>query len=426
MKALLFERKVAKFAAAAIAGRVVAGRGAKHGPLTLKDVDPPSLPAAGWQRLRPRLAGICGSDLATIDGRSSRYFEPIVSFPFTLGHEVVGDLDDGTRAVLVPVLHCATRGIDPPCVACRDGQINRCERIAFGHLEPGLQSGFCETTGGGWSLAMVAHESQLLRVPADMSDEQAVMVEPTACAVHAARTVPRDAGPLVIVGAGALGLLTLAALRAEGDERTIVMTAKHPDQRRWAKELGADRVVEPRELARAVRSETSSLVFGDHLTGGAPTVVDCVGSEDSLADSLRVVAPGGTVLVVGMPGHAPRPHVAVASRDGAAGVLRLHARRLRRRARSRAGRRPRAARQRPLPARPVHRGHRARGERRHPRCGARGVRPPQREATGRSLMAPAKADVTNEATTIERDEADQTSKADVTNEATTTEREAHR
>jgi threonine dehydrogenase-like Zn-dependent dehydrogenase len=131
MKALVFERKVAKFAAAAVAGRIVAGRGAKHGPLTLKDVDPPSMPAAGWVRFRPRLAGICGSDLATIDGQSSRYFEPIVSFPFTLGHEVVGDLDDGTRAVLIPVLHCATRGVEPPCDSCRAGRINHCERIAI-------------------------------------------------------------------------------------------------------------------------------------------------------------------------------------------------------------------------------------------------------------------------------------------------------
>jgi threonine dehydrogenase-like Zn-dependent dehydrogenase len=115
VKALVFERKLARFAAAAVAGRVVPGRGAKHGPLSLKDVEPPALPADGWQRLRPRLAGICGSDLATIDGTSSRYFEPIVSVPFTMGHEVVGDLADGTRAVLIPVLHCATRGIRPAC-----------------------------------------------------------------------------------------------------------------------------------------------------------------------------------------------------------------------------------------------------------------------------------------------------------------------
>lgn len=307
MKALRFERKVAKFAAAAVAGRIVPGRGAKHGPLTLKEVDPPELPGPGWVRLRPRLAGICGSDLATIDGRSSRYFEPIVSFPFTLGHEVVGDLDDGTRAVLIPVLHCATRGIDPPCDSCRAGRINLCERIAFGHLDPGLQSGFCATTGGGWSIAMVAHESQLLPIPDDVTDEQAVLVEPTACAVHAARVVESsnlDGGPLVVVGSGALGLLTIAALRHTVRLNTpMIVTGKHPEQRRWAKELGADRVVEPHELARAVRSETSSLMIGDHLTGGAPMVVDCVGTATSLTDSLRVVAPGGTVLVVGMPGH---------------------------------------------------------------------------------------------------------------------------
>ncbi|HEX7096451.1 MAG TPA: zinc-binding dehydrogenase [Acidimicrobiales bacterium] len=307
MKALVYERKVAKFAAAAVAGRIMPGLGAKHGPLTLKDVDPPELPGPGWVRLRPRLAGICGSDLATIDGRSSRYFEPIVSFPFTLGHEVVGDLDDGRRAVLIPVLHCATRGVDPPCDSCRAGHTNRCERIAFGHLDPGLQSGYCTTTGGGWSIAMAAHESQLLVVDDDVSDEHAVLVEPTACAVHAARTVAAtgvDGGPLVVVGSGALGLLTIAALRHTARvSAPIIATGKHPEQRRWAKELGADRVVEPAELARAVRSETSSLMIGAHLTGGAPLVVDCVGTAASLTDSLRVVAPGGTVLVVGMPGH---------------------------------------------------------------------------------------------------------------------------
>lgn len=301
MKALRFERKIAKFAAAAVAGRVVPGRGAKHGPLQLEDVDLPASPDGDWLRLRPRLSGICGSDLATIDGASSRYFEPIVSFPFVMGHEVVGDLDDGSRAVLIPVLHCETRGITPPCGACAAGRINLCERIAFGHLEPGLQSGFCESTGGGWSLAMWAHRSQLLVVPGEVTDEAAVLVEPMACAVHAARSIATD--DVVFVGAGSLGLLTLAATRALRPTARLVITAKYPEQRALATALGADRVVQPNELVRAIRSETGSLLVGDRLTGGFGTIVDCVGSEASLTDSLRVVAPGGTVLVVGMPGH---------------------------------------------------------------------------------------------------------------------------
>jgi threonine dehydrogenase-like Zn-dependent dehydrogenase len=203
--------------------------------------------------------------------------------------------------VVVPVLNCAVRGIDPPCDQCAAGRINRCERVAFGHIEPGLQCGFCESTGGGWSQEMVAHPSQLVDVPGDLSDEQAVLVEPTACAVHAARQV--TAGRVAVVGAGTLGLLTVAALRRLSPATEIVATAKHPDQRHWAKELGADVVCAPGELARAIRSATGSMRIGDQLTGGVPEVVDCVGSEASLTQALQVVAPGGTVHAVGMPGR---------------------------------------------------------------------------------------------------------------------------
>lgn len=306
MKALRFSRKPTKYVAAGIAGRLAAGKGAAVGPLKLADIDDLELPADDWVRLRPRLAGICGSDLATIDGHSSRYFEPIVSFPFTPGHEVVGDLEDGTRAVLIPVLSCATRGIDPVCPACATGRTNHCGRIAFGHLEPGLQSGFCSDTGGGWSAEMVAHPSQLLAVPEALTDEQAVMVEPAACAVHAARKVAAS-GPhqrIAVIGAGTLGLLTIAALRAEADFATLVATAKHPHQRALATSLGADQVVAPRELGRVVRSLTGAFVLdGGQLTDGAELVVDCVGTAESLTQALQVVAPGGQVLVVGMPGH---------------------------------------------------------------------------------------------------------------------------
>ena len=129
MKALVFERSLPRMAAARVAW--------KAGPLAFtRDAEEPSLPGPGWHRVRPRLAGICGSDLATVAGRSSRWFEPIVSFPFVPGHEIVGDLDDGTRVVVEPVLACAARGIDPPCEACAEGATDRCERIAFGHLQP--------------------------------------------------------------------------------------------------------------------------------------------------------------------------------------------------------------------------------------------------------------------------------------------------
>lgn len=301
MKALVFSRKPAKFAAAMVAGRLAPGAGAKVGPLALRDVDPPELPGFGWVRVRPRLAGICGSDLATIDGSSSRWFEPIVSFPFTPGHEVVGELDDGTRVAVVPVLSCVARGIRPVCGPCAEGRINHCERIGFGDLEPGLQCGFCESTGGGWSTLMVAHTSQLVSVPDDLSDEAAVLVEPTAVAVHAASLV--DAGRVALIGSGTLGLLTIAALRRARPEVDILATAKHPPQRDLARELGADMVVAPGELDRVVRSRTGTMRFDNgQLGGGVKAVVDCVGSAESIAQALRIAAPGGTIHAVGMPG----------------------------------------------------------------------------------------------------------------------------
>ena len=163
MSTLLFERSLPRFAAARVVSSFGSGRGAGVGPLRLIERDAPALPAANWVHVDPILSGICGSDLATLDGRSSRYFEDIVSFPFVPGHEVVGTLTEdalgaeggvlasGSRVVLQPVLGCAARGIEPMCPACQAGDVGNCGYIAFGHIRPGLQTGFCADTGGGWS-----------------------------------------------------------------------------------------------------------------------------------------------------------------------------------------------------------------------------------------------------------------------------------
>ena len=224
MTTLLFERSLPRFAAARVVSSFGSGRAAGIGPLRLVDRAAPDVPAEGWFRVDPVLSGICGSDLATLDGRSSRYFEDIVSFPFVPGHEVVGTVAEdaraadgaplaaGTRVVLQPVLGCVARGIEPPCPACQAGHVGNCGRVAFGHIRPGLQTGFCADTGGGWSSAgLVAHASQLYAVPDGLSDADAVTVEPVACAVHAVLGAPIAEGDVVaVLGAGTLGLLVTA------------------------------------------------------------------------------------------------------------------------------------------------------------------------------------------------------------------------
>jgi threonine dehydrogenase-like Zn-dependent dehydrogenase len=300
----------------------------------LVEREAPELPAEGWAHVRPVLSGICGSDLTTLDGRSSRYFEDIVSFPFVPGHEVVGTLGEteaswgeivgaegtalasGSRVVVQPVLGCAARGIEPMCPACRSGHVGNCGYLAFGHIRPGLQTGFCADTGGGWSSSgLVAHRSQLFGVPVGLSDADAVMIEPLSCAVHAVLAAPIADGDIVaVVGAGTLGLLVTAALghlASTGrcaSPSVLLIGAKYAHQQRFAREFGGTEALAPEQLPRAVRRHARSLSYGGRsgmtatLSGGADVVFDCVGSPESIAQSLGMVRPRGTVSLVGMPG----------------------------------------------------------------------------------------------------------------------------
>ena len=313
MKALRFKRNIPRYAAAKIAGNIMPGSGASFGPIDLIQEESSKTPGKDWVRVRPRLSGICGSDLATVDGKSARYFEPLVSFPFTPGHEVVGDLDDDSRVVLEPVLSCASRNISPPCSPCSEGKIGNCENVTLGEISSGIQTGSCHDTGGGWATEFYAHPSQLHSVPDEFSDEAAVMVEPTACGVHAALAAELpDEGVVAILGSGTLGQVTISALRHFTKPKTIISTARYPEQKKMAAQLGSDIVVNPEEIHRAVRracgtkaitnvSEKAPDGRVDRLTGGADVVIDCVGSSKSISDALSITKPNGKVVLVGMP-----------------------------------------------------------------------------------------------------------------------------
>jgi threonine dehydrogenase-like Zn-dependent dehydrogenase len=318
MLALEVFRSVPRFAAARVAGRRMPGLlvGATS-PVRLITRDEPEVRAPGWARLAPRLSGICGSDLGVVTGSTSLYFAGLVSLPFVPGHEVVAELLDdcedlprGTRVVLDPVLACAARGL-PACGPCAAGRTNRCERITVGHVAPGLQTGYCADTGGGWGERMVAHRSQLHPVPDALDDERAVLVEPLACAVQLARRAAPRAGDRVLVsGAGIVGLFAVLALRELTPAADITVVAKHGHQAALAKDFGATSVVGPGEAMRAVRRETQALqvrsglperLAGDLLLGGVDVAIDAVGSTGSLDLALRSTRDGGRVVLAGMP-----------------------------------------------------------------------------------------------------------------------------
>jgi threonine dehydrogenase-like Zn-dependent dehydrogenase len=233
--------------------------------------------------------------------------------PFVPGHEAVGELMDdcgdlpaGTRVVLEPVLSCAARGLDP-CSHCAGGATGRCDRVTVGHVSPGLQTGYCADTGGGWGGTFVAHRSQLHPVPEAMTDRRAVLVEPLACAVHAVlRGRPEPGATVLVVGAGTVGLLTVLALREFTGAGRVIVAAKHGRQAELAVEFGATEVVGSGDAVPALRRATRAYRLSPergrpYLLGGVDVAFDCVGTRSSLDSALRTTRAGGRVVMAGMP-----------------------------------------------------------------------------------------------------------------------------
>ncbi len=287
----------------------------RFSPLQLEEAPDPKLPTPEWVRVKPLLSGICGSDLGTLSSENSPYFSPITSPPFVLGHEVVGVVTEdnsgfhaGERVVVEPALGCTVRGIEPPCPYCASGRYALCLNVAKEDISPGIQTGFCHDTGGGWSQGtLVAHPSQLHRVPGAVPDEAAVAVEPLACAVHAAlKASPTRDDTSLVIGAGSVGLFTVAALRRLTQAGRIICVAKHERQKNEALRLGADEVVHPRETYRTLPDLLDTEAYKPELgkpvvMGGAERVFECVGASGTMEDALRLTKPGGEVTLVGMP-----------------------------------------------------------------------------------------------------------------------------
>jgi threonine dehydrogenase-like Zn-dependent dehydrogenase len=316
VKALVYRKSIPRYLLMRAASkRIKTLETGRLSPLQLEGAPDPELPTPDWVRLRPLLSGICGSDLGTLSSENSPYFSPITSPPFVMGHEVFGEVAEdspgfaaGARVVLEPALGCAVRGIHPPCPYCASGRHALCLNVAKGDISPGIQTGFCRDTGGGWSRGtLVAHPSQLHRVPDAVPDEAAVAIEPLACAVHAAlKDPPGPNDTSLVIGAGSVGLFTVAALRHLTEAGRIICVAKHARQREEALRLGADEIVHPGEiyttLPKMLGTETYKPELGKPVVmGGADRVYECVGAPGTMEDAVRLTKPGGEATLVGMP-----------------------------------------------------------------------------------------------------------------------------
>lgn len=294
--------------------------------LRLREVPEPELPGRDWVRLEVLKAGICGSDLGNLSFESSPAMEPFGSFPAVLGHEVlarvieagpdVRRVEPGQRVAVDPVISCVVRGFGggERCSSCVAGLYGTCEhageegrvRVGGRTLRRGLTIGYQADLPGGWSERMVAHESQLFPLDDRISDRAGALMEPLAVGMHAALgTRPFGRGPALVIGSGPIALGAIWALRAAGYEGELVAQIKRAHEADLARSLGASEIVSPGEEARQALVETGARAYmpilGDEVYagGGFPLIFDCVGSGESVKQSLRYAAPRGRVVLLG-------------------------------------------------------------------------------------------------------------------------------
>jgi threonine dehydrogenase-like Zn-dependent dehydrogenase len=282
------------------------------------EVSEPTLPTGEWVKINTRLGGICGTDWNLVRVKPLWYLEPYSSQPFVLGHEIVGDIRElgpdvagwhpGDRAVVEPLLWCRPRGFTDLCRNCMSGRINLCERMTDGSVAPGQIIGSCRDTGGGWGSSLVAHSSQLYRVPDSVTDAEAVLVEPFSVALHAVlNQYPADHDRVLIVGAGTIGLLTVHSLRALGCAAEILVLARHPYQADAALQLGASEVFSTEsDFYAGIAERTGARLFKPTLgkrvmQGGCDQVFVCVGTSEATDVAVRLTRSGGTVTMVSAP-----------------------------------------------------------------------------------------------------------------------------
>src|SRR5262249_892495 len=120
--------------------------------------------------------------------------------------------------------------------------------------------------GGGWSEEMLLHEYQLYPVSPSLNDAQAMMIEPTSVALHAVlRRLPPSGERVLIIGAGAIGLLILQVVRALAPEAEISVLARHSFQVEQATRMGAKHIIYPRDSYHGVQRATGGKLYGGLL-----------------------------------------------------------------------------------------------------------------------------------------------------------------
>jgi threonine dehydrogenase-like Zn-dependent dehydrogenase len=282
----------------------------------LTEVPEPVLPSDEWVKIKTWMCGFCGSDLNLILLRESPTGSPFTSFPCVIGHEICGEIIEVGRSVagfevgdgvtVAPYLSCAVRGISPECPACRSGKVAACENFARGSLAPGMFTGICKEINGGFAPFVVAHQSQLFKLPPGISPEAGVLTEPFSVAIQAVwDNRPQDGEAVLVIGGGVIGSLIVRAIRGLEIDCRITVAEKSDFAAKWCRKAGADRLITDGDLFDGTVQTTNAarykpMMGPDILMGGFSRIFDTVGNSGTVNIGLRCLAAQGTYSLVGI------------------------------------------------------------------------------------------------------------------------------
>lgn len=249
--------------------------------LEIQDRPMPAIQKVNEVLIRVRTAGICGSDVHIYHGTS-----PVATYPRVIGHEIAGEIVEvgsavelfqkGDRVVMDPVISCGR------CYQCKIGRSNVCGKLQVRSVH----------VDGGYQEYIVLPQESIHRIPADLSWEEAVMIEPFTIAEQTCSRAEIKADDIVfIMGAGPAGLSILK--RAKIERATCFISDITDNRLQLAKQFGADAVI------HAGREDVADVI--GKLTEGrmATVVIDAVCTVRSFEEALKVVCPAGRVITLG-------------------------------------------------------------------------------------------------------------------------------
>ncbi len=259
------------------------------------------------------LGGICGSDLHLIDLDFALNVTPMIvpsPSPGHLGHECVcqivetgkevSKLKIGDRVVVQKGPSCFLHQQDNLCPRCDEGDFCLCEKA-------GQFADFTEYyAAGGWGTGFKYHENQLIALPDEITNDQAILIEPLSCSLRGVLRAKLQAEDnVLVIGAGTMGLCTLASIKAINPDVNTSVMVKYDFQAEAARKLGADEVIIGKDIEEYLGDKTNAVKYHGFLgnktyIGGFDLIFDCVGTASTIQNSLRWAKGKGKVMVLGI------------------------------------------------------------------------------------------------------------------------------